>query len=61
MSAEDDLHSDSAEVSAQLSEGLKTCRTVVDNYRSMLASAVRDGPPANDDDEQTVPPKIPNV
>ena len=35
--------------SSRLSEGLKTCRSVVDNYRAMMAGDGTD--PANDDDD----------
>lgn len=40
--------------SARLSEGLKSCRTVLESYRVMLAGehdAIEAPPPLNDNDE----------
>ena len=57
VSADDDLQpSEIAEASAQLNEGLKTCRTVVDDYRSLLSGTVRVVQPANDQ-EENIPPQ----
>jgi len=40
------------EASAQLSEGLKTCRTVVDDYRGLLKAVATD---LNEDDPAQKP------
>jgi hypothetical protein len=47
---------DSDEICVQLDEGLRSCRTVVQNYRLMMAGDFSHLQPANDDDgsdEQT--------
>ena len=57
MSADDDLQpSEFAEANAQLNEGLKTCRTVVDDYRSLLTGTAKAVQPANDQ-EENIPPQ----
>ena len=51
MSADNDPQPlDSDEARAQLSEGLKSCRTVVQNYRLMLTGDFGELQAANDDD-----------
>lgn len=55
MSAEDDAHSNPDEARVLLNEGLKSCRSVVQNYRLMLTGDVRELEPANDDVELIEP------
>ena len=49
MSEGDPQRLDSEEVREQLYEGLKSCRTVVQNYRLMLTGDSADLQPANDE------------
>ena len=46
------------EASAQLSEGLKTCRTVVDDYRGLLRAVATD---LNEDDPAQNRKPIPSL
>jgi hypothetical protein len=49
------------EVSARLNEGLKTCRTMIDNYRAMLRGEGRRRAGQPDEFEQDNHPDSPKI
>ena len=55
MSESDTQQLNSDEAREQLDEGLKSCRSVVQNYRLMLTGDIGDLQPANDLDEPAEP------